>query len=77
MAHKFIPPYTVSLPREQYVDTTELLEELGISYTTLHSRIKRNNFPAPVRSGHNGKSAQYLRADVIQWLKKHGFRVEE
>lgn len=76
MAHMHKPLWTISFPKETYIYTREILDELDIEYPTLISRIKRNNFPAPFRSGHNGKEAQYLRQEVEEWLMDHGFRVD-
>ena len=77
MASMYIPPYTISFTNEPLIDTMELQQELGISYDTLHSRIRFNNFPRPVQLGRNGKTAKYSRSELIAWLKSHGFNVAE
>ncbi len=42
MAKMHITPYTIYFPDEPLIDTTELLEELSISYASLYSRIRQS-----------------------------------
>lgn len=77
MAKMYIPGYTIRFSSKALIDTPELLEELGIPYQTLASRIRLNSFPKPVTIGRNGKAAQYDRQEVINWLKDRKFRLDE
>jgi predicted DNA-binding transcriptional regulator AlpA len=70
-----IPNYEIEFSDGPTILTAELLEELGISYDTLASRIRTQGFPKPVRSGHSGRKAVYDKQEVLTWLKKHGFRL--
>lgn len=75
MVTKHRPIFPITLSKKEFIETTELLEELDLSYNGLYSRIRRNEFPKPTFSGHNGKEALYDRHDVLMWLLKYGYNV--
>ena len=70
-----VPGWTIDFGDHEEVTTKEVLEELGISYECLLKRINTMRFPAPVRSGHNGKTALYNRDAVDWWCMKKNFKV--
>lgn len=70
------PPYTVDFGTSTEVRTSEVLEELGISYDTLASRQSQNGFPKPISNARKGKTAVYDRDEIDAWLTGHGFRVK-
>jgi predicted DNA-binding transcriptional regulator AlpA len=69
------PAYSISFGSQTTVGTTQLLEELGISYATLHSRIRKCGFPKPVTRGYNGAQALYDVGEVLAWCKRNNFVV--
>ncbi len=44
----------------------EVLQQVGLSNTTLYKRINAGDFPKPVSLG--GKAVGWLAADVTAWL---------
>lgn len=54
------------------VTTSEVLEEFGISYDTLASRIRQSDFPKPVAKGQNGRAALYNVAQIYAWCVERG-----
>lgn len=54
------------------VTTSEVLEEFGISYDTLASRIRQSDFPRPVAKGQNGRVALYNVAMIYDWCIERG-----
>ena len=47
------------------------LLELGYAENreTLYRRVKRGDFPAPIKLG---RSVRWLKTDIEQWLRKRG-----
>lgn len=61
------PPAAVKPPRpSRLIRLPEVLERVGLSRSTIYTRIKEGTFPSPVKIGE--KSMAFLEADVDAWI---------
>lgn len=55
-------------PNDKIIRLRQVMEQTGMKKTTIYEKIKKHEFPEPIRLGSNFSG--WLESDVQAWIRK-------